>query len=126
MDEKTVTGLFEEMKGDVSDYVKSNLELAKLEVFEKLSKASANISVTMALVRILTLCLALIFITLGFFLADVLGSNWQGFAISTAGAILILLILFFLRKSLKRSITNSVVSFLMRNDDEELTFKTKN
>lgn len=121
MDEKTVTGLFGEIRDDVSDYVKSNLEFAKLEAYEKLSKASANISVAIGLIKLGMLCLGLIFVTLGFFLAELLNSNWKGFGLTTALAILILLILVIAKKSMKKSITNKVISFLMRNDDEEST-----
>lgn len=125
MDDKTVTRLFDDMKGDVTSFVKSNIELAKLETFEKLSKASANTTTTLVLIKLSTIILILIFATLGFYLADVLGSNWQGFALASAGAILLLVIFLLLRKTVKKSITNSIISFLMRKDDEVLTYKSK-
>lgn len=125
MDDKTVTRLFEEMRTDVTSFVTSNIELAKLETFEKLSKATASATTLLVLIRIITLCLVLLFVTLGFYLAHVLDSNWQGFALSTAGAVIILLIFLLLRKWMKKSIVNSMISFLMHKDDEVLTYKTK-
>ena len=63
MEDKTVTRLFEDMRDDVASFVRSNIELAKLETFEKLSKASATTSVTMVLIRVLTLFLALLLLS---------------------------------------------------------------
>lgn len=123
MEDKTVTRLFEDMRDDVASFVRSNIELAKLETFEKLSKASATTSVTMVLIRVLTLFLALLFITLGFYLGHVLDALWLGFAISTGVAGLILLILYLIRKPVQRSLTNSIIRFLMRNDDDQLSYK---
>ena len=68
MDGKTVTKLFEDMRGDIASYVKSNIEIAKLEAFEKLSKASAQATVTMVTIKLIALLLALLFITIGFLL----------------------------------------------------------
>lgn len=125
MDEKTVTSLFEDMKRDVSSYVKSNIEIAKLETFEKASKATATTSIYFLLFGLLYLIISLAFITLGLYLAYVLGSYWEGFGIATLGVVFIALVLLLLRKPLKRYITNSIVRFLMRNEDEEIIYKTK-
>lgn len=125
MDEKTVTRLFEDMKSDVSSYVKSNIEIAKLETFEKASKATASTSLYLLMFGILYLTITLAFITLGFYLAHVLGSYWVGFGIATLGVVFIGLVLLLVRKPIKNYITNSIVRFLMRNEDEEIIYKTK-
>ncbi len=125
MDEKTVTGLFEEMKTDISSYVKSNLEILKLETFEKTSKATAASSLYLMLAGLIYLIIMLSFITFGFYLAHVLDSTWQGFGIATLGVVLITLILLLFKGPIKRSITNSMIMFLMRNEDEEIKYKTK-
>jgi hypothetical protein len=41
MEEKKVSTLFEEMRDDVGKFIKSTLELGKLEAFEKLSLGSS-------------------------------------------------------------------------------------
>ncbi len=126
MDEKTVTSLFEEMKSDVTTYVRSNIEIAKLETFEKVSKGAATSAFFLILFGLLYLVFTLAFFTLGYYLADVLGSNWKGFGIATLGVVVLALILFLAKKNLKNNITNSIIGFLMRNEeDEEIKYKTK-
>lgn len=125
MDEKTVTSLFEDMKGDISSYVKSNLEIVKLETFEKASKAAASTAIYQMIFGLVILIVTLAFITLGFYLAHVLDSTWQGFGLTTLGVILLALILLLARNSIKSTITNSMISFLMRNEDEDIKYKTR-
>lgn len=125
MDQKTVTALFEEMRDDIALYAKSSVELAKLEAFEKLSKAAAQTTVTTVTIKLIALFLAMLFITIGFLLGHLLESLWLGFALSTTGALLLLLIFLLLRNRVKNNITNKSIRFLMRNDDDKLSFKSK-
>lgn len=125
MDEKTVTSLFEDMKSDISSYVKSNIEIVKLETFEKTSKAAATTSVYLLLFGLVFLIISLAFTTLGFYLAHVLDSNWKGFGITTLGVVLLAIILLIAKRSIKNAITNSIVGFLMRDEDEDIKYKTR-
>lgn len=125
MDEKTVTSLFEDMKSDISSFVKSNIEIAKLETFEKASKATAITSIYLLLFGLLYLIITLAFITLGFYLGHVLDSYWEGFGIATLGVVFMAIVLLIVKKPIKSYITNSIVKFLMRNEDEEIIYKTK-
>ncbi|MDO5664851.1 MAG: phage holin family protein [Bacteroidia bacterium] len=125
MEDKTVTSLFEEMKSDVTGYVTNTIEIVKLEAFEKVSKGAASTAFTLFIVSFIFLILALSLLTLGFYLGDVFGSNWKGFGIVTLGAIVIILVLLLIKKPLKNSITNSVITFLQRQEDEEVKFTTK-
>ncbi len=125
MEDKTVTGLFEEMKSDVTSYVTNTIEIVKLEAFEKLSKGAATTAFILFLVSFVFLILVLALITLGFYLGDVFDSNWKGFGVVTIGAIVIALILLLIKKPLKNSIINSVISFLLRQEDEEVKYTTK-
>lgn len=125
MEDKTVTGLFEEMKSDVTSYVTNTIEIVKLEAFEKLSKGAASTAITLFLAGFTFLILSLALLTLGFYLADVFESNWKGFGIVTLGAIVFTLVLLLIKKPLKNSIINSVIRFLVRKEDEEVKFTTK-
>lgn len=125
MEDKTVTGLFEEMKSDVTSYVTNTVEIVKLEAFEKASKGTATAAFTLVLVSFIFLILVLALITLGFYLGDVFDSNWKGFGIVSLGAIGITLILLLIKRPLKNSIINSVISFLLRQEDEEVKYTTK-
>ena len=103
MDEKTVTSLFEDMKSDISSFVQSNIEIAKLETFEKASKATATTSIYLLLFGLLYLIITLAFITLGFYLGHVLDSYWEGFGIATLGVVFMAIVLLIVKKPILAS-----------------------
>ncbi len=125
MEDKTVTSLFEEIKGDVTSYVTNTIEIVKLEAFEKASKGAASTALAIFLGSFIFLILALALLTLGFYLGDVFDSNWKGFGAVTLGAVVITLVLLLIKKPLKNSIINSVIDFLQRKEDEEVKYTTK-
>ena len=126
MEDKTVTGLFEEIKSDVTNYVTNTIEIVRLETFEKVSKGTATTAFSLFLAGLIFMILALGLLTFGFYLGDVFGSNWKGFGVVTLGSIVISLVLLLVKKPLKNSIINSVISFLLRKEDEEVKYTTKN
>ncbi|HON19677.1 MAG TPA: hypothetical protein PK990_10995, partial [Salinivirgaceae bacterium] len=68
MEKKTPTNLFDEIRESVSHYIKSTIELTKLEIFEKLSIASSIVAYSAILLVIVLFALSLIFITVGLYL----------------------------------------------------------
>lgn len=119
MEEKKVSTMFEEMREDIGKYITSTLELGKLEIYEKFSLGSSALIYGLLLGGITLLALQFIFITVGLYLGDLLNSFWIGFGIVAGFAILILLILLLSKKPLQKNITNRIVSFLMKKDDNE-------
>lgn len=117
MEEKKASTLFEEMRDDVSNYVTNTIELTKLQVYEKISKGSSVIAYCLIIVYLTLIALTILLITAGLYLGELLQSMWLGFGIVTLATFFILLILMLARKSIKRSITNRAVSFLMEQDD---------
>lgn len=117
MEEKKVSTLFEEMKDDIGKYISSTLELGKLEVYEKFSIGSTSLLYGLLLGGVLLISLLFIFITAGLYLGELLNSMWQGFGIVTGFAILILIIILLCRNSIKKSMTNRIVTFLLKKDD---------
>lgn len=119
MEEKKVTTLFEEMKSDVTSYVTNTLELGKLGAFEKISKGSSIITYFIIVGVIVFMALTMLLLTLALYLGEVLQSMWMGFGIVSAAILLTLVIIVLSKKSLKRSIANGVVNFLMETDDDD-------
>ncbi len=118
MEEKKVSTLFEEMKEDLSEYVSNRLRLFKIQTYSKTSKtAGLLLYSTIALLSIL-LVLNLIFITLAVYLGDLLNSMPLGFAIVSLFTLILVIIVIMVRKSIKNSLTNMIVSFLMDDDKE--------
>lgn len=116
MEDKTVSTLFEELKEDVSKYVNDTTQLVKLQAFEKIGIGSANTAYSVLLIFFVLFALSLILITAGFYLGELLQSNWMGFGIVLVVTLLLLFILLFSKKTITTNLTNKVIKFLM--DDE--------
>ncbi len=117
MEEKKVSTLFEEMRDDISNYIASSLELGKLEVYEKISLGSSAVAYGLMVASVALFALLFIFIALGLYLGELLQSNWAGFAIVAAFALLIMLLMLLTGKPFKQKVTNRVIRFLRENDD---------
>lgn len=127
MEKKLPTTLFDEIKDDVSHYVKSTIELTKLEIFEKLSIASSVIAYSAILMVFVVLALLLICITVGLYLGDLFQNTWMGFGIVSLGTLLIIIILLLVKKPIKKKVINKVVSFLMEeNEKKDKSVKNEN
>lgn len=119
MEKKTPTNLFDEIRESVSHYIKSTIELTKLEIFEKLSIASSIVAYSAILLVIVLFALSLIFITVGLYLGELFGNTWAGFGSVSLATLLIVIILLLLKKPIKKKITNRVISFLMEENDKK-------
>lgn len=119
MEDKTVSTLFEEIKEDVSKYVDNTVQLAKLQAFEKIGIGSAATAYSVMLIFFVLFALALILITLGLYLGELLQNSWAGFGIVSGVTIVIVLILLLAKKSITKSITNKVINFLMEDDNKK-------
>ena len=105
MEKKTPTALFDEFRNDVSHYIKSTIELTKLEIFEKLSIASSIIAYGAILLFCVLLALSLIFITVGLYLGDLFQNIWVGFGIVSLATLFIVIILLLVKKPIKRRLS---------------------
>ncbi|CEA16467.1 putative membrane protein [Fermentimonas caenicola] len=119
MEEKKVSTLFEEMRDDVGKFIKSTLELGKLEAFEKLSLGSSAFLYGLILAGAGTIALLFLLVSAGIYLGELLGSLWMGFGIVAAFTLLVVFILLLVRKPIQRSFTNSIVRFLLKQDDKD-------
>jgi len=116
---KKVSTLFEEMRDDVGKFIKSTLELGKLEAFEKLSLGSSAFLYGLILAGAGTIALLFVLVSAGIYLGELLGSLWMGFGIVAAFTLLVVFILLLVRKPIQRSFTNSIVRFLLKQDDKD-------
>jgi hypothetical protein len=119
MEEKKVSTLFEEMRDDVGKFIKSTLELGKLEAFEKLSLGSSAFLYGLIVAGAGTIALLFVLVSAGIYLGELLGSLWMGFGIVASFTLLVVFILLLVRKPIQRSFTNSIVRFLLKQDDKD-------
>ena len=118
MEEKKVSTLFEEMKDELADYVSNRLRLFKLQTYAKTSKSSAALIYTIVAILLVLFALNFVLITLAIFLGEITGSMPLGFAIVALLTIIIVTIIILKRKSIRRGLTNRIVSSFL-NDDKE-------
>ena len=76
--EKDSGTVFRELKEDVSAYVELKLELLKLSTYERTGKVIAVLSYGLILLFLAFFAILFIFLALGFFLGDWLGSAPPG------------------------------------------------
>ncbi len=127
MEKKKVSTWFEEFRSDITDYITSTLELGKLEIYEKVSQGASIISYGLILSGVALITFMLVLIAAALYLGELLQNSWMGFAIVSAFALLVFLILLMVKKPFKKRCTNKVVRFLMDNEEkEEKTIKQVN
>jgi uncharacterized protein (DUF58 family) len=63
--------------------------------------------------------LLFVLVSAGIYLGELLGSLWMGFGIVAAFTLLVVFILLLVRKPIQRSFTNSIVRFLLKQDDKD-------
>ena len=119
MEEKKVSTGFEEIRDDIGNYITSTLELGKLEIYEKISLGTSIVTYGLLLSGVGLITLLFILITVALYLNELFQSSWMGFALVSAFAFLVLLILLMVKKPLKKKCTNNVVRFLMAQDDKD-------
>lgn len=119
MEEKNISTLLEEMKDDVSNYVNNKIKLAKLEAYEKASKSGSRIGYGLILSVFIFWGLFFAFLTLALYLASLLGSYVYSFGIMTGVTLLVIIIFLLARKSIKRSMTNNIITELMKDDNNK-------
>ena len=119
MEDKTVSTLFEELKEDVSKYVNDTIQLVKLQAFEKIGIGSGKTAYSVLLIFFVLFALSLVLITAGFYLGELLQSNWMGFGIVLAVTLLLVFILLLSRKSITKTLTNKVIKFLMEDENKK-------
>ena len=72
---------FAELKEDISTYVELRLELLKLNTYERVAKTMAVFSYGIVLVLLAFFAILFLFLALGFFLGELLGSMALGFVL---------------------------------------------
>ena len=110
--EKDSGTVFRELKEDVSAYVELKLELLKLSTYERTGKVIAVLSYGLILLFLAFFAILFIFLALGFFLGDWLGS-------SVAVLYLLLIgIIIMNRDRISTKVLNEVIAAMTANDDK--------
>ena len=111
---------FVKIKEQVTEYVNLQAEVAKLVAYEKISKISAVLASAVVLLFLLFFALLFIFFAAAYFFAGLFHSNALGFGM--VALLYIILIVGFLavrKKYFEKKITNSLVTILTTDDNDE-------
>lgn len=116
--EKDSGTVFRELKEDVSAYVELKLELLKLSTYERTGKVIAVLSYGLILLFLAFFAILFIFLALGFFLGDWLGSSGFGFGIVAVLFLLLIGIIIMNRDRISTKVLNEVIAAMTANDDK--------
>ena len=116
--EKDSGTVFRELKEDVSAYVELKLELLKLSTYERTGKVIAVLSYGLVLLFLAFFAILFIFLALGFFLGDWLGSSGFGFGIVAVLYLLLIGIIIMNRDRISTKVLNEVIAAMTANDDK--------
>ena len=116
---------FADLKDDLQAYVNTQLQLAKLTIYEKSARAVALLAFGLALFFTLLFALLFIFLSLGFLLSDLFGSTTLGFTAIALAYLVLFVILLLLRKKIGRKIEDIVIKDLTKDDEYDEDQATK-
>lgn len=122
--ENAAEKVFSELKEDISTYVELRLELLKLNTYERVAKTMAVFSYGIILVLLAFFAILFLFLALGFFLGELLGSVALGFVIVVGMYLLLFGITVYFREKISSKVTNEIITALLtkdEKDDEEST-----
>ena len=119
--EKDSGKIFSELKKDVTAYMESKLELLKLSAYERTGKFISVISYGFILLFLGFFAILLIFMAVGFFLGEWLGSSGAGLGIVALLYLLLIGIILLTKDRIRTKIINEVIAALSANDDKNET-----
>lgn len=117
--EKDSNKFFREVNENVVSYVEAKLELLKLSTYERIGKVTTVLSFGLVLMFLGFFAVLFIFIALGYFLGEKIGSVSAGFSIVAALYLLVMGVILMFRKQIKDKVLNIIIGALMANDEKE-------
>jgi uncharacterized membrane protein YqjE len=113
------------IKTDIRELVHTQIELLKLEAFEKTSAVGSFLIYGLILMNLVFFALLFAFIALGFLLGEWVHNTAGGFALVTVIYLLILLILIACRKSILAGFRNLFLKELDPDLEDEVKYASK-
>lgn len=117
--EKDAEQIFQKLKEDLSTYVELKVELLKLTAYERMGKFFSALSYGLILLFLAFFSILFVFLALGFFLGDLLGTVAGGFAIVALLYMVIFAIIIYNKKKIQLAIINEVIVILTTIEDKK-------
>jgi len=116
---KDAEQIFRKLKEDLSAYVELKVELLKLTAYERTGKLVSVLSYGLILLFLAFFAILFIFLTLGFFLGDILDNVAGGFAIVALLYMILFAIIIFNKNKISEAIVNEIISVLTAIEDKK-------
>ncbi|GHT71160.1 hypothetical protein FACS189455_2300 [Bacteroidia bacterium] len=104
MMEKDLGSFFQEIKKELTGYFTAKLKLYRLDLFEKTSKTASFLFFGLAVLLIIFFSIFFIFLAIGFWLGELLGSIAAGMGLVSLIYLILLLILLVNRQKIRDKI----------------------
>lgn len=110
--------IFQNLKEDISAYINLKLELLKLNTYEKSGKIISLLSYGLILFFLVVFVILFIFLSLGFFLGDLLDNAAIGFGIISLLYLLLIGITVKKAQWIQTKVLNKVIATLITNEEQ--------
>lgn len=116
MDE-TKDAFFQDLKDELSEYVKLRIELFRVSSYEKIARVTASLFAGLMILILFFFFTVFGSILAGFYFSHLTGSTIIGFGIVTGFYLLLLLVVVIFRKQLfEKMIIDKMIEILFEND----------
>ncbi len=110
--------IFQNLKEDISAYINLKLELLKLNTYEKSGKIISLLSYGLILFFLVVFVILFIFLSLGFFLGDLLDNAAIGFGIISLLYLVLIGITVKKAQWIQTKVLNKVIATLITNEEQ--------
>jgi hypothetical protein len=100
--------------GQLKSYLSTRVRLAKYQAIEKGTSVAADIIADTVLIFCFILTFVFASVTLAFFLAEILGTNWEGFGCVTLLYLFVTVGVMIFKKNLERPVINMLIKKLLK------------
>lgn len=117
--EREAERVFNGLKKDISTYVELKFRLLKLIATERIARVVAILSHSIILVLLIFFTILFLFISLGFYLGELLGSVALGFLIVSGLYFLLALAAYLGKRGMQVKIMNILITVIQAGDDDD-------
>ena len=112
------SSFFTQYKERIEQYVQNRLRLIQLQITQKVAEVSSSITWWLLIAMVVFFLMISLSIMLGYYFAQVTGSVPLGFACLSGIYLVMLLLLFAFRKSLRTKVKDSVIQSMLDTKPE--------
>lgn len=118
-EDKNLNTALGDIKLELLSYINRRIRFFRLDAYEKLSISASILGYGLIVFCIVAVMLFFILLGIAFFIGELLNSQAAGFGVMALFSLLVLLIVFLLRKKIKKSLLNKTIMFIRKVEANE-------